>query len=91
MSPVTETFIWAHRWHKTLDEHHKNDLLMTLLHTDSSLYILKSSNTLEGLSGTYVDDSIRAGTKTFQKGYETIHERFEMTEDMDLLISFSGF
>lgn len=64
---------------------------MTPLRTDSSLYTLEKGNTLKGLSVTYVNDLIRARTKTFRRICEITHERLEITDYRELPISSSDF
>ena len=53
-------------WHKTLHDHHVNDLSMNLLDSDKSLYFSLKGDMLSGLSRTYVDDIIRAGDGDFK-------------------------
>ena len=50
-------------WHRTLDEHHKRILGMTPKKFDPALYTWIKEGFVRGLSGTYVDDLLRAGTK----------------------------
>lgn len=54
-------------WGVTIDEHLINDLGMCPVLGDSSLYIKRSSGCLDGMTGTYVDDCLNAGTSEFEK------------------------
>lgn len=48
-------------WFKTFDQHHQKDFVMTLLQSNPSLNASIVDEFLQGLSGTYVDDVLRAG------------------------------
>lgn len=50
-------------WHKTPHEHHHHDLGITPLRSDQEFYSLLRDCLLDGLSGGYVDDILRAGTQ----------------------------
>lgn len=78
-------------WHKTLDGHHKDDMGMSPMRADPAVYVIMRDVLLSGLSGTYVDDMIRAGDEHFENSAEDISERFRMAEDSYLVCSFTGF
>ena len=52
-------------WHTTLDSHHREELGMKPLRSDSALYTYTMNGLLKGLSGSYVDDLTRAGDQDF--------------------------
>jgi len=68
-------------WHATLDLHHREDLGMSPFRFDPTLYILMKQGALQGLSGGYLDDIIRAGNAHFKKVARRTHTTFEMAED----------
>jgi len=78
-------------WHKTLDDHHKNELKMKSLRSDSALYALMIDGILYGLSGSYVDDLLRCGDKKLRKFGRRTNERFDMAEDEEPPCTFTGF
>lgn len=43
-------------WYRALERHHRDDLKMTPLRSDPSLYFHVSHGKISGLSGTYVDE-----------------------------------
>ena len=53
-------------WHKTLHSHLTEDLQLTPTKADPSLYFAYANRELVGLSGSYVDDLLRAGTREFR-------------------------
>ena len=46
---------------------------------------------LNGISGSYVDDLLRAGNQEFHDLCKVTHRRFEMSGDDELPLTFSGF
>lgn len=44
--------------HKIFDNHHRLELGMKKLHTDSALYFMMNENRLIGLSSSYLEDMI---------------------------------
>eukprot|EP00171_Calliarthron_tuberculosum_P022145 IDg22145t1 len=78
-------------WHRTMDEHHRNDLGMTPLRSDPALYTLTNNGDLHGLSGGYVDDLLRAGTPSFREHMQITREKFDMGPDEAPPCAFSGF
>ena len=54
-------------WYEELDRHHREDLEMKSLDSDHSLYYKIIDGHLAGLSGTYVNDCIQAGTEHFDE------------------------
>lgn len=78
-------------WYKTPDEHHRLDLGISLLHTDPALYFKLNGSCLTGLSGSYVDDMLRAGTQEFHGTCFQTHKRFDMSNDEPLPCEFSVF
>ena len=53
-------------WGEALIGNHKKELKMSQAEGDSSLFFERIGDRLTGLSGTYVDDILRAGTKSFR-------------------------
>lgn len=78
-------------WHDTLDKHHIQDLGMKALRSNPALYILMEDGLLQGLSGGYVNDLIRARDALFKKLSKKATEKFEITEDQSLPCMFTGF
>lgn len=69
-------------WGITINEHNENNLSMLPAPSDQSLYIKKSTKNgelrVDGVTGTYVDDSINAGNSIFQKLTELTLKTFEL-------------
>lgn len=78
-------------WYETLEFHHKQELNMKAFQLDPALYYYMENNVLAGLSGTYVDDMLRAGNSKFQKIAAQTKAKFEMDEDKYLPTEFTGF
>lgn len=78
-------------WHRTLDVHHKTDLVTTPLRSDPALYILLKEVLLKGLSGGYVEDFLRAGNKDFEDISRRTLQWFDMDDDQMLPCTFTGF
>ena len=78
-------------WHETLDEHHRSDLGMTPLRSDPACYFALREGVLQGMSGTYVDDMLRAGNANFARLCEGTRKRFDMSEDARPPCTFTGF
>ena len=74
-------------WHASLDAHHRNDLRMRPLLIESALYAFIVDGHLKGLSGTYVDDPIRAGDKEFKKLSNATAEKFDMADEEHLPVA----
>jgi len=53
-------------WGETIKEHHLQELNMEQSSGDFSLFVKRIADGLVGLSGTYVDDIMRAGTVRFE-------------------------
>lgn len=68
-------------WFTTLDEHHRKDLGMTSLRSDPALYVRIDNGLLKGISGTYVDDMLRAGERYFWVLAMSTSKKFDMAED----------
>ena len=64
-------------WGVTSDKHIKDDLSMVPTEINPSLYIKEGSEDTEGLLGSYVDDSLLCGDRTFQELTERTLQRFE--------------
>ena len=77
--------------HGTLDAHHRNDLGMMPLRIESALYAFMVDGHLKGLSGTYVDDLIRAGDKELKKLSNATAKKFDMADEEHPPCSFTGF
>ena len=78
-------------WFQTLQQHHTLDLKMSHLKSDPSFHFIKSGNTLSGISGTYVDDLLRAGTENFKQLSSKTNQRFDMKQPSTPPCDFSGF
>lgn len=78
-------------WHATLDRHHRNDLQMRPLASDTALFVDENEGRLDGLSALYVDDLLRAGTNCFRKKCEATNTKFETTENARVPFEFTGF
>ena len=88
-------------WHETLDAHDRNDLGMMPFRIESALCAFMVDGHLKEdhphrfliapwLSGTYVDDLIRAGDKEFKKQSNATAEKFDMADEEHPLCSFTG-
>lgn len=64
---------------------------MAPLKSDPALYKLMADGLLVGLSGSYVNDVMRAGNDSFKELCKPTHEKFEMTPDKELPCMYSGF
>jgi hypothetical protein len=53
-------------WGEALTKHHTDDLKMKHTKGDFSLFFKHVANRLVGLSGSFVDDLVRAGTLNFK-------------------------
>lgn len=78
-------------WFETLDKHHKKELGMKPLRSDPALYTKLQNGRINGLSGTYVDDILRAGTFEFRNFCLKTNQRFEMAPNNELPCVFAGF
>lgn len=77
-------------WQTTFSGHIKNDLKMSEALSDYSLFFKRSRDELIGLSGTYVDDIISAGTKQFEKNAEKTSQRFDCKKKVYGSFRFAG-
>ena len=64
-------------WGVTSDKHIPKDLSMVRTEIYPSLYIEEGSKGTDGLLGSYVEDSLLCGDKTFQELTERTLQRFE--------------
>ena len=64
-------------WYITLRALLKDDLRLTNLESDVSIYFIKSELGLQGMLGTYVDDLVTAGNDSFHHITSRIEKRFE--------------
>ena len=64
---------------------------MKPLRSDSALYTYKINGLFKGLSGSYVDDRIRAGDQDFWKMSKRTCERLEMADNGSPPCTFNGF
>ena len=78
-------------WFRTLDVRHMKDLSMRPLRSDPSLYAGMVNNSLEGLSGTYSEDMLRAGDAYFRASAKSTSKTFGMAEDEQPRCTFTGF
>lgn len=58
---------------------------------DPALYCYMFDGALKGLSGSYIDDLLRAGDQDFRKVSKETNKCFEMTEDRKLPSEFTDF
>lgn len=72
-------------------DHHRRDLQMKPLRSDSAPYTLMIVGLLQGLSGTYVDDLLRCGNKAFSEIGKKTAETFEMAHEEHIPCTFTGF
>ena len=78
-------------WASTIDKHHREDLDMKALRSEPAMYTKHVDGELVGISGSYVDDLLRAGDDKFRKECRKTHEKFDMGEEEQLPCSFTGF
>ena len=78
-------------WHETLNSHLVNKLKLTPTKAYPSLYFAHDNNFLIGLSRSYVDGLLRAGTPAFRKTCSETLQRFETTGDEHPPFIFAGF
>lgn len=64
---------------------------MKQLKSDSSFHYIKFNNKISGLSGTYVDDLLRAGDDRFKELSQRTKNLFDMKPPSSLPCDFSGF
>ena len=78
-------------WNETLTKHHLQHLRMKQTEGDFSLFFYHIGQKLAGLSGTYVDDILRAGNKEFND-YSTkiTHSAFDAKNPMYNEFTFTG-
>ena len=78
-------------WSSTMDKHHRLALEMVPLRSEPACYIKHEDGKLVGISGSYVDDLLRAGKKSFRDECRKTYEAFDMGEEEDLPCDFTGF
>lgn len=78
-------------WHGNLDVHHCNDLEMKPTSLDSALYVWIVYGILRGLSGSYVDDLMKARDDDFKVHARKTAENFEMAYGEEPPCDFTGF
>lgn len=72
-------------WLTTLDRHHKDELEMKTIQIDTALYVKRDGAKLVRMSGTNVDDILRAESEKFCIQAKKTHSLFEMDEKKDNL------
>jgi Reverse transcriptase (RNA-dependent DNA polymerase) len=77
-------------WSRTMTHHHKAELGMTPSSCDGYLFFKRLGSNLVGLSATYADDSLRAGTPQFFKFSSLTGKRFESRKSMGPYMRFAG-
>jgi hypothetical protein len=78
-------------WGETLADHHSNDLGMRKTKGDFSMFFKHVASRLVGLSDSYVDDLVRAGTLKFKENAnETTHSRFDVKPRTENNFTFTG-
>lgn len=63
---------------------------MSPFRSDPALYRMMPHGELQGLSGGYVDDLLRTVTTEFETVSKRTHERFDIDEDENLAVTFTG-
>jgi hypothetical protein len=78
-------------WGEALTKHHTDDLKMKHTKGDFSLFFKHVANRLVGLSGSFVDDLVRAGTLNFKthSSAET-QSRFDIKHPTEKDFNFTG-
>lgn len=76
-------------WNRTLDNHLTKDSSHTSTKIDSSLLFSNSQGKLDGITGLYVDDLLRAGSIHYRNQCSAIHEKFETTGDEEPPLTFA--
>lgn len=78
-------------WNETLRLHHVKNLNMSATAGDHFLLFKRVANRLVGLSGSYVDDILRAGTPSFLKeSYSSTSSRFQTKPAEATPFDFTG-
>ena len=91
LKPLYELCESGDLWHATLDTHHREDLGMSPLETDPTLSHLMINGILAGLSGSYVDDILRCGTKEFRKHCLSTNKSLKWLMMTKYSVSLLGF
>lgn len=78
------------RWHATLQHHHVADLQMEALDSEPAFYFRCMGERLIGLSGLYVDDILRAGTKEYEQLSASTSQKFDTTPSVFDEDTFAG-
>lgn len=91
LKPLYGLFKSSDMGHKTFDDHHRQDFQMKPFRTDPDLWKLSEDVKLVSLSGSYVDEMIRTGTKELHGKFRITHENFEMKKDENVPFTFSDF
>ena len=78
------------RWAHTLRHHHTSDLGMLSLASEPALFYHAIGDRLNGLSGCYVDDMLRAGTPEFFDDAAITSKTFDTTPPCREKFSFMG-
>ena len=78
-------------WHATLSKHLANDLGLSPNKVDNSLsFRHDDSDNLIGVHASYVDDLLRAGTRSFREACQVTSATFETSPDEELPFTFAG-
>lgn len=75
----------------SMDKHHRNDLGMYPVRSEPALYVKHTDWKLIGISGSYLDDVLRASQHIFRKLCLLTHEKFDMADEEFIPSGFTGF
>lgn len=78
-------------WHKTLYNHHRNWLWMNQFSTNFVFYFIMNRNHLWGMSGIYVNDTMRAVTFPVYNLFSKTHNCFDIFSGGTLSCTFLGY
>lgn len=80
LKPLYGLFESGDYWHETFFRHLQHDLRMQPTAGDFSFFVKVVSGKLQGMMGTYVDDTLCAGTNDFHETSTATERKFESKE-----------